>query len=139
MNFLIYWQMIKSFVIGFLSGAIFLCTMSFMQKNIAGYDPLLLKGYIIPIFFGGASGATLGIYLYKVKNLSVKLLQRVDNLESFLPICSNCKNIRSPESDPKDSNSWQAVESYISDRTIFQFTHSICPNCIEKLYGKEYL
>ena len=139
MNFLNDWQKIKSFVFNFLSGAILLCAMSSVQKNIAGYDPLLLKGYIIPILFGGASGITLGLYLYKVKYLNKKLLQRVDKLESFLPICSNCKKIRTPESDPKNSNSWEAVESYISDRTKSQFSHSLCPCCIEKLYGKEYL
>jgi len=113
--------------------------MSVIQKIIAGYNPLLPEGYIIPVLFGGSSGSIIVYSFLKVKTLNKALLQRVNRLESFLPICSNCKKIRKPGSDPKDNNSWEQVESYISDRTASQFSHSICPACSEKLYGNEYL
>ena len=55
-------------------------------------------------------------------------LAEIKELRGFLPICSNCKKIRD------DDGYWQQVEKYIMDRTDAQFSHSICPDCIKKLY-----
>lgn len=52
-------------------------------------------------------------------------LAEVRVLQSFLPICSYCKRIRN------DQNYWQSVEGYISAHTNTQFSHSICPECLE--------
>jgi len=60
-----------------------------------------------------------------------KLYQRIRILEGFLPICANCKKIRHEES-------WDQVEKYISEHSLAQFSHSICPDCAEKLYPELY-
>ena len=52
-------------------------------------------------------------------------LAEVRVLQSFLPICSYCKRIRN------DQNYWQSVEGYISAHTNTQFSHSICPECLD--------
>ncbi len=57
-----------------------------------------------------------------------KALQEVKTLSGLLPICANCKKIRD------DRGYWQLVEEYIGDRTPVQFSHSICPVCMSKLY-----
>ncbi|NOQ52560.1 MAG: hypothetical protein GQ578_10130 [Desulfuromonadaceae bacterium] len=119
----------------FLSGSGLLVFLSFIQKCFAGFNPFMLKGYYIPFLFGGVSGAILGTYIVKVKKLNATLRQRVNGLESFLPICSNCKKIRKPDSDPYKMDSWEQIESYISDKTSSQFSHSICPECMKTLYG----
>ena len=31
-----------------------------------------------------------------------------------------------------DSNYWQQVENYVTDRSAAQFSHSICPSCYER-------
>ena len=129
---------IKVMMIGFLFGAILLITMSVIQKTIVGHTPLIHKECIILVLFGGISGSLITHYLFKIKSLNKALQQRVNNLESVLPICSYCKKIRKPETDWKDSNSWQYLESYITDRTNSQFTHGICPDCMIKLHGKKY-
>ena len=54
-------------------------------------------------------------------------LSEVKVLNALLPICSYCKKIR----DDKDY--WQSVEGYISQHTDAQFSHSICPECYEKV------
>jgi len=90
---------------------------------------------LVPFLFGGVSGAILGIYIVKVRELNAKLQQHVNALESFLPICSNCKKIKKLDSDPKKMDSWMEIESYISNKTSTQFSHSICPECMKKLYG----
>ena len=129
---------IKMIVIGFLFGAILLIAMSVIQKIIVGHTPLLHKECIILVLFGGVSGSLISHYLFKIKTLNKALQQRVNTLESVLPICSYCKKIRTPKTDWKDPNSWQYLESYISDKTASQFTHGICPDCMKKLHGKKY-
>ena len=52
-------------------------------------------------------------------------LAQVKQLQGILPICSYCKKIRD------DQNYWQRVESYISEHSKMQFSHSICPDCYE--------
>lgn len=66
---------------------------------------------------------------------SVGLIKR---LEGLLPVCSHCKKIRPPESDPKDPANWVAMEQFIGDRTDTEFSHSICPDCARKLYPYFY-
>ncbi len=63
-----------------------------------------------------------------------KALSHIKSLEGILPICSNCKKIRIEGTDPKQQDSWVQIESYISEKTEAQFSHSICPECIKKLY-----
>lgn len=50
-------------------------------------------------------------------------LAEVKTLRTFLPICSYCKRIRD------DENYWHSVETYLSEHTNTQFSHSICPSC----------
>ena len=66
------------------------------------------------------------------QNLLIEELQdainQVKTLTGLLPICANCKQIRD------DGGEWQEVETYIQNRSTANFTHSICPNCVEELY-----
>ena len=55
-------------------------------------------------------------------------LAQVKTLKGFLPICASCKNIRD------DEGYWQQIESYVCDHADVEFTHGICPACLEKLY-----
>jgi hypothetical protein len=53
-------------------------------------------------------------------------LSEVRVLESFLPICCQCKKIRDKEGH------WQQFETYIGQRTDTQFSHGYCPECAKK-------
>lgn len=61
-----------------------------------------------------------------------KALAQVKQLNGLLPICSSCKKIRD------DKGYWTQVEFYISKHTDVDFSHSICPDCMKKLYPKQY-
>jgi K+-sensing histidine kinase KdpD len=62
---------------------------------------------------------------------SVRYLKvEVKVLEGLIPICSNCKKIR----DHNDV--WQPLEEYIGEHSEAEFTHGICPECANLLYGK---
>jgi len=65
-------------------------------------------------------------YLFK------KLLNRIKILEGFLPICANCKKIRN------QADQWEQIEKYIGDHSLARFTHSICPDCLAKLYPEYF-
>lgn len=89
---------------------------------------------------GGATalvGATLSFLLLR----SVRRLRRaritIDSLETLLPICASCKRIRRPGADPHATESWQAIESYITEKTRTEFSHGICPECIAVLYAEQ--
>lgn len=59
---------------------------------------------------------------------------RIKKLEGILPICANCKKIRLEGADPRKIEGWVGLQEYIEDRSEVKFTHSICPQCVEKLY-----
>lgn len=63
----------------------------------------------------------------RVAERIVHFATQVRQLEQFLPICGYCKKIRD------DSNYWQQIESYINARTGTDFSHSICPDCYDKV------
>jgi hypothetical protein len=59
-------------------------------------------------------------------------LAEVQILSGFLPICSSCKKVRD------DHGYWNQIEAYISERSEAEFSHSICPECAEKMYPDIY-
>lgn len=66
------------------------------------------------------------------ENLIKKLrsaLAEVKTLQGFLPICARCHKIRD------DQGYWERIEVYIQDRTQAKFSHGVCPDCAEILYG----
>lgn len=59
-------------------------------------------------------------------------LSEVQTLKGLIPICAHCKKIRD------DEGFWKSVESYISDRSEAQFSHSICAECGPDAYGADW-
>jgi PAS domain S-box-containing protein len=55
-------------------------------------------------------------------------LSKVRTLSGLLPICANCKKIRD------DHGYWQKLETFVHEHSNAEFSHSICPDCMEKLY-----
>jgi len=59
-------------------------------------------------------------------------LAKIKTLSGLLPICASCKKIRD------DKGYWNRIETYISDHSEAEFSHSICPECTKKLYPELY-
>lgn len=102
----------------------------------------------IPIIFITAKTATedivkafeLGAVDYVTKPFNhAELLARVKThvemklLRGILPICSKCKKVRN------DKGLWEQVETYISQYSDIVFSHSLCPECLQKLYQSDEL
>ncbi len=57
-----------------------------------------------------------------------EMLSKVKALSGLLPICASCKKIRD------DRGSWQKLETYVREHSGAEFSHSICPDCMHRLY-----
>ena len=57
-----------------------------------------------------------------------RALINIKQLSGMLPICASCKKIRN------DKGYWEQIEAYFQDHSEVEFSHSICPECTEKLY-----
>ncbi len=53
-------------------------------------------------------------------------LEDVKRLGGLLPICAYCKRIRD------DGDYWTQIEQFLEENSEAQFSHGICPECLEK-------
>jgi len=117
--------------------------------GLANHSALLAKdGTVIPIDDSGApikdeNGNLIGVVLIfrditlrrrseeERERLILELqeaLAKIKRLKGLLPICAYCKKIRD------DQGYWNQIEAYIAEHSEADFSHSICPECAEKLY-----
>jgi len=57
-----------------------------------------------------------------------KALREVRELSGLIPMCASCKKIRD------DEGFWNEVEVYMSRHSDMDFSHSLCPDCMARLY-----
>ncbi|MHB0877160.1 MAG: histidine kinase N-terminal 7TM domain-containing protein [Anaerolineae bacterium] len=93
----------------------------------------LLELRLSPILEGGSPSGWLALFHdvtereTLVRDLQAALAD-VNTLSGLIPICAACKKVRD------DEGYWQQVESYVSAHSEAEFTHSICPDCVARLY-----
>ena len=71
--------------------------------------------------------------LLELRRVSARLaeaLEHVKTLQGLLPICAWCKRIRD------DKGYWDQIEAYFHKSTGADFTHGICPQCLEKAHAE---
>ena len=56
----------------------------------------------------------------------LRALSEIKVLETFLPICAQCKKIRD------EQGSWHPLEVYIGQHSNTQFSHGYCPECAKR-------
>lgn len=59
-----------------------------------------------------------------------RAVDEVRQLQHLLPICTYCKKVRD------DGDYWHEIEAYIQERTGTEFSHGICPTCLEGVMGR---
>ena len=57
--------------------------------------------------------------------------EEIKNLRGIIPICASCKKIRD------DKGYWSQVEAYIEEHSEAQFSHGLCIDCADEIYGKQ--
>jgi PAS domain S-box-containing protein len=58
-------------------------------------------------------------------------MENVKTLKGLIPICAKCKKVRD------DKGYWKQIEKYLAEHSEALFSHGICPECTEELYGDE--
>ena len=72
-----------------------------------------------------------GVDVTPLKETIANLQQALDEvqmLRGLLPICASCKKIKD------ELGAWQVLETYIQNHSEAEFSHSLCPDCLRKLY-----
>jgi nitrogen fixation/metabolism regulation signal transduction histidine kinase len=60
--------------------------------------------------------------------LTIEDVNELVELRRLIPICANCKKVRD------EQEYWDSVESYFKNHLDMDFTHGICPECMDSLY-----
>ncbi len=78
----------------------------------------------------------IGILFQNISLLQERLRRKfntlhkdLDTLKNVLPICSNCKKVRD------DDGKWMPMDEFIREKAQLEYTHGLCAECTEKLYG----
>jgi len=90
--------------------------MDFLPETGQGTMELLITASPLP---GGDGRQAL---------LIIEDITEISTLKSIIPMCMKCRKIRS------DEEYWQSVEQYFHDHIGVDFSHGICPSCVEKFY-----
>ena len=73
----------------------------------------------------------IGVILSRKNAIIKKQENSLNALYGFLPICAKCKKIRN------ENGKWTQIESYIAAHSDAQFSHGLCEECLEEMYGGE--
>ena len=118
------WFLIRAFAAVFLTGQV--------------YDILhstFVTRFSFLITLVNNIGLMTGLIVLNGQRIELELktaMDEVRTLQGIIPICSSCKKIRD------DKGYWQQVEHYVRQHSQAEFTHSICPDCLRKLYPDAY-
>jgi PAS domain S-box-containing protein len=99
------------------------------RESLATYSPDIVDGTVRGFFVQVADVTAMKTLQREHQRLIGELesaVREVRTLRGLLPICSHCKKVRD------DAGRWIEVEQYVRARTEAQFTHGICPECVER-------
>lgn len=93
--------------------------------------PNEFKGPVIRLMEEFADIITGHLSLITKNTQLEETMKEVRALQGLIPICAQCKKIRD------DKGFWQKVEVYLENHSKARFTHGLCEDCMQKLYGHE--
>lgn len=89
------------------------------------------KGYYIESFIDITDLKETEKEKEKLINKLSEALEKVNVLSGLMPICAKCKKIRD------DKGYWNNLESYIEKNSEASFSHGLCPECSDEMYGNQ--
>ena len=115
-----------------------------IAQQLLPVDPheLWMRSFVCLLFIAfGVLAHVVGARINRARVEQQRLQTQLEKaltkvLSGFLPICARCKKIRLGDSEPERDSSWHQIESYLTQRTDLELTHSICPACESALYGQ---
>lgn len=103
-------------------------------SDVPLYDRGALESLPLLISIAGWCVVLFTLASLQQRRLMLELAQssaRVRKLEGMLPICMHCKRIRDAHAH------WEPLEVYIGARSEAEFTHGICPECLDRHYPED--
>ena len=106
------------------------------EAMAAGADDFIRKPFGVPEVVARIRNGQRMLKLER--NLAARIteleaaLETGRQLKRLLPICAYCKSIRD------DTDYWQEIEQYIHKHTGTDFSHGICPGCMEKVLKEQF-
>ncbi|NLI92139.1 MAG: histidine kinase [Peptococcaceae bacterium] len=72
----------------------------------------------------------IGTYIGTAVSNCIKYAQMKEAFDSLnmIPICSHCKKVN------VEGEQWKSIENFLFQQTGAEFTHTICPDCMDHLY-----
>ncbi len=96
-----------------------------------GGERILVEGHISPLMKNAKADGMVVVFRDISRFKSLRPFQlKSQKLERLIPICGWCKKIR------HDDESWEQLESFLTEQGFGDFTHSMCPVCAEKIFSK---
>ncbi len=113
----------------YLLGAALVIILAWTGIALISLSQIQLVSTLLALLIGSVMG--LFVLERRIKSLvhMYELEQKVENLETMLPMCANCKQTRD------EQGNWKSVEAYIEEKKGLQITHGVCPTCTQLLYG----
>lgn len=112
----------------------FACVVLIIWLNeIFDLPHIFFQAEITPINWEESLFESIFILILAIIIISItnRLFKKMKILEGLLPICASCKKIRD------DKGYWKQVDTYIHEHSAVEFSHGLCDECSEKMYGNE--
>ncbi len=90
-------------------------------KQISRESISIWESHIVTILFSTLVAVIVSFFALKRYYALLKILN------GLLPICSNCKRIRT------DNDHWVPIDQYVTDHSDVVFSHGLCLDCYEAL------
>ena len=78
----------------------------------------------------------MAVEQYEVNRATCEATKMKEAAAKTIAVCSYCTKVREPEAAPQSPESWERIELFLSRKFGFRFTHSVCPECVDRLYAE---
>ncbi len=102
-----------------------------MPKDLFGAYNVFLNGLVLIYIYIGFLVEKIFRKNFITSEELTYSLSKVHQLSGLLPMCAKCKKIRD------DRGYWNQIESYIEMHSDAAFSHGLCPECSDSLYGQK--
>jgi PAS domain S-box-containing protein len=93
---------------------------------------LLVEEHISPLYRNGKMEGVIIVFRDISLFTGLRPFQlQTEKMKRLIPICGWCKKIRN------DSDIWEQLEAFLTEQGMGDFTHSMCPDCAEKIFSKK--
>ena len=83
-----------------------------------------------PVDWISASLLSAGILIMGIIVVGHTYLQQQRILRGFIRVCSYCRKVH------VEATVWEPIELFVSERTLAEFTHGICPDCMREMSAR---